>query len=84
MKIVPSTAIEGQMVMLTCDTVTQCSLTDNPTYVWYQNGQQLPNHTEQQIVVGPVCGREAGDYSCSVKGLEDERAPDRILTVRCE
>ena len=81
-----STAIEGQNVTLTCK--SDCSLTDKPTYIWYhyQNGQPLNlSHTEgQQMVVGPVCGRDAGEYSCAVKGQEELRSPEETLTVTCE
>uniref|UniRef100_A0A8C7SW79 B-cell receptor CD22 n=1 Tax=Oncorhynchus mykiss TaxID=8022 RepID=A0A8C7SW79_ONCMY len=55
---------------LTCSTT--CTLTDNPTYIWYQNGQSLAWLTSQQH---SVWSSETESYSCAVKGHEDLRSP---------
>ncbi|XP_045564932.1 uncharacterized protein isoform X4 [Salmo salar] len=71
-KVTP--AAEGQKT-LTCSTT--CTLTDNPTYIWYKNGQRLDEPTSQQyssntlVVLGP----SADSYSCSVEGHETLHSP---------
>uniref|UniRef100_A0A8C7ITI2 B-cell receptor CD22 n=1 Tax=Oncorhynchus kisutch TaxID=8019 RepID=A0A8C7ITI2_ONCKI len=67
-------AVEGQKT-LTC--ITTCTLTDNPTYIWYKNGQRLDEPTSQQyssnILV--VLGHSADSYSCAVEHHEDLHSP---------
>ncbi|XP_070965603.1 B-cell receptor CD22-like [Oncorhynchus clarkii lewisi] len=71
-KVTP--AAEGQKT-LTC--ITTCTLTDNPTYIWYKNGQRLDEPTSQQyssnILV--VLGHSADSYSCTVEHHEDLHSP---------
>uniref|UniRef100_A0AAZ3SVY5 B-cell receptor CD22 n=1 Tax=Oncorhynchus tshawytscha TaxID=74940 RepID=A0AAZ3SVY5_ONCTS len=55
---------------LTCSTT--CTLTGNPTYIWYRNGQSLAWLTSQQH---SVWSSETESYSCAVKGHEDLRSP---------
>ncbi|XP_029595844.1 sialoadhesin [Salmo trutta] len=66
-KVTP--AAEGQKT-LTCSTT--CTLTDNPTYIWYKNGQRLDESTSQQYSVN---NSYSDSYSCAVKGHEDLQAP---------
>ncbi|XP_064809060.1 vascular cell adhesion protein 1-like [Oncorhynchus masou masou] len=47
-KVTP--AAEGQKT-LTC--ITTCTLTDNPTYIWYKNGQRVDEPTSQQYSNAP-------------------------------
>ncbi|XP_024001569.2 uncharacterized protein [Salvelinus sp. IW2-2015] len=57
---------------LTCSTT--CTLTDNPTYIWYKNGQHLDESTSPQYK-DPVSSNYEDSYSCAVKGHEDLRSP---------
>ncbi|XP_045568587.1 B-cell receptor CD22 isoform X1 [Salmo salar] len=66
-KVTP--AAEGQKT-LTC--ITTCTLTDNPTYIWYKNGQRLDEPTSQQYSVNSYY---SDSYSCTVKGHEDHHSP---------
>uniref|UniRef100_A0A8C7JH24 Ig-like domain-containing protein n=1 Tax=Oncorhynchus kisutch TaxID=8019 RepID=A0A8C7JH24_ONCKI len=66
-KVTP--AAEGQKT-LTCSTT--CTLTDNPTYIWYRNGQRLDESTSLQYSVN---NSYSDSYSCAVKSHEDIQAP---------
>ncbi|XP_064816559.1 sialoadhesin-like [Oncorhynchus masou masou] len=66
-------AAEGQKT-LTC--ITTCTLTDNPTYIWYKNGQHLDESTSPQYK-DPVSSNYEDSYSCAVKGHEDLHSPLR-------
>ncbi|XP_045063923.1 sialoadhesin isoform X2 [Coregonus clupeaformis] len=57
---------------LTCSTT--CTLTGNPTYIWYKNGQHLDESTSPQYK-DPVSSNNEDSYSCAVKGHEDLRSP---------
>nr|XP_046189521.1 basement membrane-specific heparan sulfate proteoglycan core protein-like isoform X3 [Oncorhynchus gorbuscha] len=64
-----TSAAEGQKT-LTCSTT--CTLTDNPTYIWYRNGQRLDESTSLQYSVN---NSYSDSYSCAVKSHEDVQAP---------
>ncbi|XP_071245868.1 uncharacterized protein [Salvelinus alpinus] len=57
---------------LTCSTT--CTLTDNPTYIWYKNGQHLDESTSPQYK-SSVSSNYEDSYSCGVKGHEDLHSP---------
>uniref|UniRef100_A0A674A6T4 Ig-like domain-containing protein n=1 Tax=Salmo trutta TaxID=8032 RepID=A0A674A6T4_SALTR len=57
---------------LTC--ITTCTLTDNPTYIWYKNGQHLDESTSPQYKYSASSNYE-DSYSCAVKGHEDIHSP---------
>ncbi|XP_031667402.1 B-cell receptor CD22-like isoform X4 [Oncorhynchus kisutch] len=57
---------------LTCSTT--CTLTDNPTYIWYKNGQRLDESTSPQYKYS-VSSNYDDSYSCAVKGHEDLHSP---------
>uniref|UniRef100_A0A8K9VBD2 Ig-like domain-containing protein n=1 Tax=Oncorhynchus mykiss TaxID=8022 RepID=A0A8K9VBD2_ONCMY len=57
---------------LTC--ITTCTLADNPTYIWYKNGQHLDESTSPQYK-DPVSSNYEDSYSCAVKGHEDLLSP---------
>ncbi|XP_055772662.1 junctional adhesion molecule A-like [Salvelinus fontinalis] len=57
---------------LTCNTT--CTLTGNPTYIWYKNRQHLDERTSPQYK-DPVSSNYVDSYSCAVKGHEDLRSP---------
>ncbi|XP_042172482.1 sialic acid-binding Ig-like lectin 12 [Oncorhynchus tshawytscha] len=71
-KVTP--AAEGQKT-LTCSTT--CTLTDNPTYIWYKNGQRLDEPTSQQYSSNTlvVLGHSVDSYSCAVEHHEDLHSP---------
>uniref|UniRef100_A0A674DGB9 B-cell receptor CD22 n=1 Tax=Salmo trutta TaxID=8032 RepID=A0A674DGB9_SALTR len=58
--------------ILTC--ITTCTLTDNPTYIWYKNGQHLDESTSPQYKDSVSINYE-DSYSCAVKGHEDLHSP---------
>ncbi|XP_053085269.1 sialoadhesin [Pangasianodon hypophthalmus] len=57
-------------VKLSC--VTTCTLSNNPTYVWYKNGQLFTDQDRNELYVE---SEDAGSYSCSVRGHEELRSP---------
>ncbi|XP_029594576.1 sialoadhesin isoform X2 [Salmo trutta] len=75
MQVKESPGTEEGKVTLTCSTT--CTLTDNPTYIWYKNGQLLtnPNTQDNYLILDQVSSEDAGSYSCSVKGYENHRSP---------
>nr|XP_046192917.1 sialoadhesin-like [Oncorhynchus gorbuscha] len=76
-KVTPATVTEGQKVTLTCSTT--CTLSDNPTYIWYKNGHVTNQSTS--LFLNPVSSEDAGRYSCSVEGHEDLPSAEETLTV---
>ncbi|XP_076133721.1 sialoadhesin-like isoform X1 [Alosa pseudoharengus] len=59
---------EGQKVTLTCSTT--CTLSNNPTYLWYKNANPLPHrHTTRsnRLYLMSVSSEDGGDYTCAVK-----------------
>ncbi|XP_076874362.1 sialoadhesin-like isoform X2 [Brachyhypopomus gauderio] len=57
---------------LTCSST--CSLSFNPTYIWYRNGQPVSNqNTFRQYMY--VSSEDAGSYSCAVRGYEELHSP---------
>ncbi|KAL6455366.1 hypothetical protein MHYP_G00361760 [Metynnis hypsauchen] len=59
-----ATASGGQTVTLTCSST--CTLPNNPTYIWYKNGQPVSECGSASCSVAVVS--EAVSYSCAVKG----------------
>uniref|UniRef100_A0A4W5JU35 Ig-like domain-containing protein n=1 Tax=Hucho hucho TaxID=62062 RepID=A0A4W5JU35_9TELE len=55
---------------LTCSTT--CTLTDNPTYIWYKNGTIVKEDTSR---LHSDSFSDADSYSCAVKGHEDLHSP---------
>ncbi|XP_014037640.1 sialoadhesin isoform X2 [Salmo salar] len=68
LQVKESPGTEEGKVTLTCSTT--CTLTDNPTYIWYKNGQLLtnPNTQDNFLYLDQISSEDAGSYSCSVKG----------------
>ncbi|XP_045546892.1 sialoadhesin isoform X1 [Salmo salar] len=66
-KVTP--AAEGQKT-LTC--ITTCTLTDNPTYIWYRNGQNVQDNSSPMY---SISSEDADSYYCAVKGQEDLSSP---------
>ncbi|XP_064817637.1 B-cell receptor CD22-like isoform X2 [Oncorhynchus masou masou] len=59
-----------QDMTLTC--ITTCTLTDNPTYIWYKNGLKVKEDTSS---LHSDSFSDADSYSCAVKGHEDLLSP---------
>ncbi|XP_036804966.1 sialoadhesin-like [Oncorhynchus mykiss] len=89
----PTSVSEGERVTLRCR--TQCTVSLNPTYIWYKNGQSLTNpitsynslildpvNSYNSLILDPVSSEDAGNYSCAVEGLERILSPEETLTVR--
>uniref|UniRef100_A0A8C7JEM7 Ig-like domain-containing protein n=1 Tax=Oncorhynchus kisutch TaxID=8019 RepID=A0A8C7JEM7_ONCKI len=55
---------------LTCSTT--CTLTDNPTYIWYKNGHKVKEDTSS---LDSDSFSDTDSYSCAVKGHEDLHSP---------
>ncbi|KAL2086760.1 hypothetical protein ACEWY4_017819 [Coilia grayii] len=66
------TVVEGERVTLSCSTT--CSLSNNPTFIWYKNGQLLSsNHTtrDNKLQLNSVSSEDSGNYSCAVGGHDE-------------
>ncbi|XP_041960685.1 B-cell receptor CD22-like [Alosa sapidissima] len=73
---------EGDKVTLTCSTT--CSLSNNPTYIWYRNSQPVNDlhATDNRLDIDSVSIEDAGAYSCAVKGHEIHSSHGINLNVR--
>ncbi|XP_053472446.1 uncharacterized protein LOC128602585 [Ictalurus furcatus] len=52
--------------------ITTCTLSNNPTYIWYKNGQRVTDPYRNELYVS---SGESGSYSCAVRGHEELRSP---------
>ncbi|XP_063056330.1 B-cell receptor CD22-like [Engraulis encrasicolus] len=78
----PDAVTEGDTVTLTCDTT--CTLSDQPSFTWYKNGQPLrSNHTtrDNTLQLKSVSSGNSGNYSCCVGGHENLPSTAVILNV---
>ncbi|KAI5627650.1 Schwann cell myelin protein-like [Silurus asotus] len=48
--------------------ITTCTLSNNPTYIWYKNGQRVPDQNRNEL---DLDGSSDGSYSCAVTGHEN-------------
>ncbi|KAI5629890.1 sialoadhesin isoform X2 [Silurus asotus] len=72
---------EGQTtVTLSC--ITSCTLSNNPTYMWYKNRQPVTNKPTKHNKLYLISSEDAGNYSCAVRGLEELRSPDQMVTLQ--
>ncbi|KAI4894300.1 hypothetical protein NFI96_009643, partial [Prochilodus magdalenae] len=51
-----------------------CTLPNNPTYIWYKNGQPVSDQYSNELYLYDRTG-DAGSYSCAVRGHEELRSP---------
>ncbi|KAM9490053.1 sialic acid-binding Ig-like lectin 7 [Salvelinus alpinus] len=68
-------SVTGLQVKVTGETLTcstTCTLTDNPTYIWYKNGHKVKEDTSSLY---SDSFSDADSYSCAVKGHEDLLSP---------
>ncbi|XP_062391733.1 sialoadhesin-like [Sardina pilchardus] len=71
---------EGQKVTLTCSTT--CTLSNNPTYIWYKSGNHISHtHTTRsnRLDLMSVSREDGGNYSCAVKG--HDHLPSSAVTL---
>src|SRR4029434_271696 len=83
--ITPEAVKEGEKVTLTCNTT--CPLSNNPTFVWYKNGQPVtykPTPRDNKLHLNPVSSKDAGSYSCAVRGHESLPSSAVSVNVRCK
>ncbi|KAI5614380.1 B-cell receptor CD22-like, partial [Silurus asotus] len=59
-----------QDMELSCNTT--CTLSNNPTYIWYKNGQRVNESKSASCSVAAVSGEVS--YSCAVEGHESLRS----------
>ncbi|XP_053347930.1 sialoadhesin-like [Clarias gariepinus] len=60
-----------QYITLSC--ITTCTLSNNPTYIWYKNGQRVSDCKSASCSVAAVSG--AVSYSCAVEGHDSVLSP---------
>ncbi|XP_036418543.1 sialoadhesin-like [Colossoma macropomum] len=77
-RVIFSTESHGQTVILMCSST--CTLPNNPTYIWYKNGQPVSNKLTRDNKLYLKCSENAGNYSCAVGGHEKLRSPDQTLS----
>ncbi|KAI5616018.1 sialoadhesin isoform X2, partial [Silurus asotus] len=58
----------------TLSCITTCALSNNPTYIWYKNGQSVSYKYINYLYLYDG-DDNAGSYSCAVKGHEYRRSP---------
>uniref|UniRef100_A0A8C9ZEU0 B-cell receptor CD22 n=1 Tax=Sander lucioperca TaxID=283035 RepID=A0A8C9ZEU0_SANLU len=51
---------------------SSCNVPDNPSYVWFNNGQKMDGETSSSLRVSV---EDNNSYSCAVTGYEDYRSP---------
>ncbi|KAL6484143.1 hypothetical protein MHYP_G00061880 [Metynnis hypsauchen] len=77
---------DGGVKKLTCSST--CTLPNNPTYIWYKNGQPVSDQNRNELKLRDRTV-DAGSYSCAVKGYEKLGSPavcvfDKGLQVKVE
>uniref|UniRef100_A0A8B9KBJ4 Ig-like domain-containing protein n=1 Tax=Astyanax mexicanus TaxID=7994 RepID=A0A8B9KBJ4_ASTMX len=79
-KASPSPPSEGQAVMLTCSST--CTLPNNPTYIWYRNGEPVNNKptSDNKLYLESASPEEVLQYSCAL-GDPKRKAMLRLVTV---
>ncbi|XP_037390263.1 sialoadhesin-like [Pygocentrus nattereri] len=77
-RVSSSTESDGATVTLMCSST--CTLPNNPTYIWYKNGQPVTNKLTRDNKLYLKCSEDAGNYSCAVRGHEELRSPDQTLS----
>ncbi|GAA6098044.1 sialoadhesin-like isoform X4 [Tachysurus ichikawai] len=70
LKVTVSDSGSGQ-IDLSC--ITTCTLSNNPTYIWYKNGQRVSECKSASCSVAAVGG--AVSYSCAVEGHDSLLSP---------
>ncbi|XP_072541453.1 uncharacterized protein [Salminus brasiliensis] len=76
----PSAPSGGQPVTLTCSAT--CTLPNNPTYIWYKNGQPITNKPTRYntLHLESANPEDVRQYSCALGGPE-KKAVLKLITV---
>ncbi|KAL6484125.1 hypothetical protein MHYP_G00061700 [Metynnis hypsauchen] len=76
----PTTPSEGQAVTLTC--ISSCTLPNNPTYIWYKDGQPVTNKPTRynQLYLEAASSADILQYSCAL-GDPKKNAVMKLVTV---
>ncbi|KAL7833953.1 hypothetical protein AOLI_G00289130 [Acnodon oligacanthus] len=80
-RVISSTASDDHTVTLMCSST--CTLPNNPTYIWYKNGQPVTNKLSRDNKLYLKCSEAVGSYFCAVRGREELRSPDQTLSDPC-
>ncbi|XP_036416962.1 sialoadhesin-like [Colossoma macropomum] len=73
-KVEPVAVTMSEEQTLICSST--CTLPNNPTYIWYRNGQPVAvPYMHSSWLYLSVSPMNAGSYSCAVKGHEELRSP---------
>ncbi|KAL6484165.1 hypothetical protein MHYP_G00062100 [Metynnis hypsauchen] len=77
---------DGGEKKLTCSST--CTLPNNPTYIWYKNGQPVSDQNRNELELRDRTV-DPGSYFCAVKGYEELGSPvvcvfDKVLQVKVE
>ncbi|KAG9264701.1 hypothetical protein AMEX_G21014 [Astyanax mexicanus] len=80
-KMSPSSPSEGQTVTLTCSST--CTLPNNPTYIWYKNGQPVTNKPTRynKLYLESTSPEHVLQYSCALGDFPDEKSPEHITVL---
>ncbi|XP_072527219.1 uncharacterized protein [Salminus brasiliensis] len=78
-----TTSSDGQTVTLTCSST--CTLPNNPTYIWYKNGQPVTNKPsrDNKLYLNSASSEDVLQYSCALGGAEgpEESSVLKLITV---
>ncbi|KAL6471613.1 hypothetical protein MHYP_G00202630 [Metynnis hypsauchen] len=76
-RVNPSSPAEGQTVILTCNST--CTLPDNPTYIWYKNGQPVTNKPTKynKLYLESANSEDISLYSCAL----GSRGPEMLMLI---
>ncbi|KAL6461882.1 hypothetical protein MHYP_G00300270 [Metynnis hypsauchen] len=80
-RVISSTASDDHTVTLMCSST--CTLSNNPTYIWYKNGEPVTNKLTRDNKLYLKCGEAVTNYSCAVRGHEKLRSPDQTFSNPC-
>ncbi|XP_036453820.1 uncharacterized protein LOC118826882 [Colossoma macropomum] len=75
----PSTPSEGQIVALSC--ISTCTLPNNPTYIWYKNGQPVTNKPTRynKLYLESASTEDVLQYSCALgESAKGSEAPEDV------
>ncbi|XP_053085274.1 sialoadhesin-like [Pangasianodon hypophthalmus] len=67
------TVLDSGRGQKTLSCITTCTLSNNPTYIWYKNGQRVSDCKSASCSVAAVSG--AVSYSCAVEGHDSLLSP---------
>ncbi|KAG9264700.1 hypothetical protein AMEX_G21013 [Astyanax mexicanus] len=80
-KMSPSSPSEGKTVTLTCSST--CTLPNNPTYIWYKNGQPVTNKPTRynKLYLESTSPEDVLQYSCALGEGPEDTTVLKLMTV---